>query len=114
LTRAAIPNIEVSMIDIVVLSQPDCQFCDDAQAVLARLAPRYPISVRQIALGSREGQDLATRHGVLFAPGVLLNGRLISYGRLSERRLRRQLDHHLANSDAREGAPFHSAAEKDT
>lgn len=87
------------MIDIVVLSQPDCQFCDDAQAILARLAPPYPISVRQLALDSREGQDLAARHGVLFAPGVVMNGQLVSYGRLSERRLRRQLDRYLANSD---------------
>ena len=87
------------MIDIVVLSQPDCQFCDDAQAILARLAPTYPISVRQIALGSRQGQDLAARHGVMFAPGIVMNGRLVSYGRLSERRLRRHLDRHLADAD---------------
>jgi thiol-disulfide isomerase/thioredoxin len=102
------------MIDIVVLSQPYCQFCDDAQVVLARLVPRYPISVRQIALDSYEGQDLAARHGVLFAPGVLMNGRLVSYGRLSERRLRRQLDRHLANSDTPEPAPLDGVAENDT
>jgi hypothetical protein len=34
---------------------------------------------------------LAARAGVLFAPGVLLDGRPFGYGRLSERRLRREL-----------------------
>lgn len=31
---------------------------------------------------------------MLFAPGVLLDGTMFSYGRLSERRLRRHLDRH--------------------
>jgi len=87
------------MIDIVVLSQPDCHFCDEAQAILARLTPSYPISIRQIALDSDQGRDLAARHGVMFAPGIVMNGRLVSYGRLSERRLRRHLDRHLADAN---------------
>jgi hypothetical protein len=29
----------------------------------------------------------------------MMNGRLVSYGRLSERRLRRHLDRHLADAD---------------
>jgi len=88
------------MIDIVVLSQPECQFCDDAEVILARLAGLYPVSVRRIALHTPQGQDLATRHGVLFAPGIVVNGRLVSYGRLSERRLRRFLDRHLSDATA--------------
>jgi len=79
------------MIDIVVLSQPDCPFCDLAEQVLQRVARDYPLAVRHIALTSEEGQALAARHGVLFAPGILLDGQLISYGRPSERRLRRHL-----------------------
>jgi hypothetical protein len=34
---------------------------------------------------------LATSAGVLFAPGLLVDGRPFGYGRLSERRLRRAL-----------------------
>jgi hypothetical protein len=37
------------------------------------------------------GRDLGARAGVLFAPGVLLDGRPFGYGRLSERKLRRAL-----------------------
>jgi hypothetical protein len=48
--------------------------------------------VTEIDLASHEGRQLAGRAGVLFAPGVLVDGRPFSYGRLSERKLRRTLD----------------------
>jgi hypothetical protein len=60
--------------------------------VLARVTRDYPLTVRHVALASEEGRALAEHHRVLFAPGVLLDGELVSYGRLSERRLRRELD----------------------
>jgi hypothetical protein len=37
---------------------------------------------------------------VLFAPGVLVDGAPFSYGRLSERKLRRTLDKHLQEHPA--------------
>jgi len=79
------------LIEITVLTQPDCAFCEQAAVVLARVSQDHPLVVRHIQLGSEEGRALAQRHGVLFAPGVLLEGQLLSYGRLSERRLRREL-----------------------
>lgn len=78
-------------IEVTVLTQPDCPLCEHATAVLARVGQDYPLAVRHIALDSDEGRALAEHHRVLFAPGLLLDGSLISYGRLSERRLRRQL-----------------------
>lgn len=81
------------MIEIVVLSQPDCHFCELAEQILARVGQEYPLTVRKVPLDSENGQQLALRHGVLFAPGVLLEGQLLSYGRLSERLLRRRLEH---------------------
>jgi len=80
-----------SGIEITVLTQPDCAFCERAAQVLARVSHDHPLAVRHVPLDSDEGRALAQRHGVLFAPGVFLDGQLVSYGRLSERRLRRQL-----------------------
>ncbi|MGQ0481969.1 MAG: glutaredoxin family protein [Pseudonocardia sp.] len=76
---------------ITMLTQPDCAFCEHAEQVLVRVGHDYPLVIRRIALESEEGREMAVRHGVLFAPGVLLDGELVGYGRLSERRLRRQL-----------------------
>lgn len=79
------------MTEILLLTQHDCGFCDQAKDVLARVGADHPITVTEIDLGSEEGRRLATAAGVLFAPGVLVDGEPFSFGRLSERRLRRTL-----------------------
>ncbi|WP_346150481.1 glutaredoxin family protein [Streptomyces labedae] len=76
---------------ITLLTQADCTLCEHAKQVLAKVGADHPLTVTEIELTSEEGQRLAMEAGVLFAPGVLLDGRPFSYGRLSERRLRRTL-----------------------
>ena len=85
------------MIEVTLLTQADCRFCEIAVAVLARVTEDHPMTVRHVGLDTEDGRALAARHGVVFAPGVLVDGEMFSYGRLSERRLRR----HLAGRDAR-------------
>jgi glutaredoxin len=87
-TEAAPTNPTVQ---VTLLTQPDCPFCELAAEILARVGHDHLLTVRQIDLDTPDGRDLAARHGVLFAPGVLLDGQTFSYGRLSERRLRRHL-----------------------
>jgi len=41
---------------------------------------------------TEQGRELASSAGVMFAPGVLIDGEPFSHGRLSERELRRTLD----------------------
>lgn len=79
------------MIEVTVLSQADCRFCDHAAVVLERVGHDHPLAVRHVDLTTDEGRRLASTHGVLFAPGIVLDGQMFSYGRLSERRLRRHL-----------------------
>ncbi|RKN50293.1 hypothetical protein D7223_00270 [Micromonospora endolithica] len=50
------------------------------------------VVVEEIALGSEQGSLLATQAGVLFAPGISLDGAPFTFGRPSERALRRALD----------------------
>jgi hypothetical protein len=66
--------------------------CELAEEILARLGNEYPLSVTEVDLRTEEGRRLAAEAGVLFAPGVLVDGHPFSYGRLSERKLRRALD----------------------
>lgn len=91
------------MIEITLLTQADCRFCVLATAVLARVGEEYPLLVRTVDLDTADGRALAARHGVPFAPGVLLDGRMFSYGRLSERRLRRHLARRCAAEHHRRG-----------
>ena len=78
-------------VEVVLLTAPGCGFCDDAKTMLERLSSEFSLTLREIALDSSEGQELATSSGLLFPPGILLNGKAFSYGRPSERKLRRQL-----------------------
>lgn len=76
---------------VTLLTQSDCYLCEQAKAVLARLSNEFQIEVEEISLSSAPGQRLAAESGVLFAPGLLLDGKPFSFGRLSEKKLRRAL-----------------------
>lgn len=80
------------VVEVTLLTQEDCASCEVAKEILTRVGREYPLVVHEIDLASAEGQRLASATGVLFAPGVLLDGGSFSYGRLSERKLRRTLD----------------------
>lgn len=80
------------MTEITLLTQENCDFCDKAKEILDRLSGEYPISVRELDLNSSEGQRLAWTGGVMFPPGIFLDGESFSYGRPSERKLKRELN----------------------
>jgi len=82
-------------VEIQLLIKDDCAFCDDAKAILDRLSADYGFSVRTIQLNSEDGQALAERAGVMFPPGILIDGEPFSHGRPSERKLRRELDRRI-------------------
>lgn len=79
------------MNEVILLTREDCHFCEQAKAVLQRLEADYELRVRQLALETEEGGRLGLASGAPFPPVVLLNGRPFSYGRLSERKLRKAL-----------------------
>lgn len=77
--------------EVLLLTQAECA-CDQAKAVLDRVSEDYPLVVKTRDLSSAEGRAAADRADVLFPPGVLLDRQPLSYGRLSERKLRRELE----------------------
>lgn len=76
---------------VTLLTQDACSLCDHAKEVLARVRADHPLELEEISLTTERGKELAMRAGVLFAPGVLLDGSPFAFGRLSERRLRKHL-----------------------
>ena len=86
------PEPREGNIRVTLLSQTQCGFCDDAKAVLQRLVREFPLVIETVNLDSAAGERLAVRGGVLFPPGLFLDGEPFSYGRLSERKLRRELE----------------------
>lgn len=86
-------------IHILLLTQEHCGFCELAKDILERLAREYWLSVTTLDMQSSEGQRLAMQAGLLFPPGLFIDGEAFSYGRLSERKLRRELDRRLGFSE---------------
>jgi glutaredoxin len=80
------------VVEITLLTQENCAFCEQAKEVLDRLSDEYPITVRELNLATPEGQSLAWHGGVMFPPGIFIGDDLFSYGRPSEKKLRRELE----------------------
>ena len=78
--------------EITLLIREHCDFCALAGEILEKLAADFSFSISVVDLASQAGQDLARRGGILFPPGIFLDGEPFSFGRPSERRLRRELD----------------------
>ena len=81
------------MTEITILTQASCGSCEQAKKILSDLRVDHSLEIREVSLETEEGRELAGRAGVVFAPGILINGELFSYGRLSEKKLRRHLAH---------------------
>lgn len=89
-------------VKVVLVTQEQCAYCEQAKELLARLASEYPIDVARHDLASAEGQTLAAGSGLLFPPCIFLDGEAFSYGRPSEKKLRRELERRTGH---RSGAP---------
>lgn len=82
-------------IHVLVLTQNQCGFCEQAQDLLQLLAREYELKITTLDIGSEAGQALAVQGGILFPPGIFLDGQPFSYGRQSEMKLRRALKRHM-------------------
>lgn len=80
------------MTSITLITAPSCHLCNQAKDVLDRVAADHRVTVETISIATGPGRLLMHKHGVVFPPGVLIDDKPFSYGRLSERRLRRELD----------------------
>lgn len=90
------------MLDLVLVTAPGCRYCAHARALLDELSAEFALRWREVALDSDEGRDAATRWRPPFPPLLLADGSggqaPLGHGRLSRRRLARQLTQHLADA----------------
>lgn len=77
---------------VTLLTRQECAFCDQAKEILGRLQREFDLDVSALDMASAEGGALAERGGIMFPPGIFLDGEAFSYGRPSERKLRRELE----------------------
>ena len=92
-------------ISVLVLTQANCAFCETAKEIFYQLSREYPLTVTLLFIDSSEGAALAERGGVMFAPGVFIDGEPFSYGRPSERKIRREIERRLGELAAQARVP---------
>ena len=85
----------MNRLKITILSKENCTFCEHAKTIVNRLMTEYPLSVEIVDLNTPEGQSLAHHAGFLFPPGIFIDDKPFSYGRLSERKLRREIEREI-------------------
>ena len=88
--RSSKPEPSSARVQATLVTTPDCHLCDHARTVLERvLADR--LAIEEMDWNAADGSALVKRDGVPFAPAVYIEGKLCSYGRLSEGALRNWL-----------------------
>jgi hypothetical protein len=75
----------------VYVTAPNCHFCEEGTAVVQRLAAETGLPLERADWHSAQAMELAEHEQPLFPPALYLGQRLLGYGRLSERRLRKLL-----------------------
>jgi len=75
---------------VTLVTAPNCHLCAHAREVLSRLSEEHSIVVTETEWDEPSGQRLVARDGVPFPPALYAGDELLGYGRISERRLRRQ------------------------
>lgn len=94
------------MTRVTLLTKSHCHLCDQAKEVLVKVSRDFPLLFEVVSTESAEGARLALENGIVFPPGVLLDGQPFAYGRLSEGKLRRKLEQLCGAADsARPGRP---------
>ena len=69
-----------------------CDLCDHAQAVMSRVVVDHPMELTVLHSDNPEAASVATNAGAAAVrPVLIVDGYPLAYGRLSERRLRRDL-----------------------
>jgi glutaredoxin len=81
----------IEEIKITILSQDDCHFCDMAKIIFNRFQAEFNLNIEMIDLNSPEGLIKGNEFGFLFPPGILINDLPFSYGRPSEKKIRKEL-----------------------
>ena len=76
---------------LVYVTAPNCHFCEEGWSIVQRLGAETGLSVERIDWDSTKAAELAGHATAMFPPALYLGQKLLGYGRLSERRLRKLL-----------------------
>ena len=79
------------MIELKILSTPDCAPCEVVERIAVKLRGEFPeLRVEKIDL--MEHPEIAVSYGVMMSPTLVINGKVVFTGAVSEDQLRAKLE----------------------
>jgi hypothetical protein len=79
-------------IDLLLVTGSDCKACERVKQRLGALQSEFPgLRIREVDIGSPEGTQIAVRYRLVGLPGILIKGRMVLAGDVSEDLLRQRL-----------------------
>jgi hypothetical protein len=80
-------------IEVSVVTGFGCKPCENVKDRLHRLEAEFPeLMVTEFDVGSDQGTAIALRYRLVGLPGILMNGRMVLVGDVSEGLLRERLE----------------------
>ena len=73
--------IDMKPVELQVLTSPGCTHCHAFLEHWKTISKDWPnVTLKEVSITTPEGQELAGKHMIFSAPGILLNGELFASG----------------------------------
>ncbi len=79
------------MIELKILSTPDCAPCEVVERIAVKLRGEFP-ELRVEKINLIEHPEVAVSYRVMMSPTVVINGKVVFTGSVSEAQLRAKLE----------------------
>lgn len=76
--------------EVKLLTMPGCEHCAGAKAALDRLRIEFPQMTLEV-IDITERPEVAQQYGLMSAPGIVIDGKLVLSGGASEPKIREKL-----------------------
>ena len=89
----------MSAMEVIFVAKADCHNCERVRQALTRVRHEYRhVEVREVDPDEPDGRSLATEHGIIMLPALIVNERLRLVGEMSEKEIRHEIEKLRRNS----------------
>ena len=89
----------MSAMEVIFVAKADCHNCERVRQALTRVRHEYRhVEVREVDPDEPEGHSLATKHGIIMLPALIVDERLRLVGEMSEKEIRHEIEKLRRNS----------------
>ena len=89
----------MSAMEVIFVAKADCRNCERVRQALTRVHHEYRhVEVREVDPDEPDGHSLASRHGIIMLPALIVDERLRLVGEMSEKEIRHEIEKLRRNS----------------